>query len=80
MSSFVLTKYEVARALGTRCLQLQDFDARRRSIEELLAGESEIIVRRRLPDQRVVDIPVSQATMPEHLRSQLLYTLEHLPS
>ena len=71
----VLTKYEVARALGTRCLQLQDSDARRTSLEELLAGTSTIVIRRRMPDGAVEDVAVANAILPDHLRAELQYTL-----
>ena len=73
----LLTKYEVTRVLGMRCLQLQEKEAnaRRRSIRELLDGQSPFTIRRALPDGTVEDVAVATAIVPEYLREELEYVL-----
>lgn len=73
----LLTKYEVTRVLGLRCLQLQedDADAHKRSIRELLSGENTFTIRRPLPDGTSEDVPVATAILPDRVRAELEYIL-----
>lgn len=73
LTSPLLTKFELARVLGMRILQLTDLgvcadDPKQVALREILAGTNPVIVRRKLPDGRHEDRPVSELRLGADLR------------
>lgn len=80
----LLTKYECARVMGLRYLQLQqetsstevvEGNLRAHVIREMLQGTSSFIVRRTMPDGQHQDIPLCEMVVPDDLREHLEYLL-----
>ena len=83
----LLTKYECARVLGMRYLQLQQGDAtiasryengsaRAAVVRELLDGQNPLMLRRVMPDGSTVEKRVRELRISEALREQLLYVID----
>ena len=71
-----LTKFEIARLIGVRTLQIcdqnvqidSDQTALQRAIQELLEGACPIVIRRYLPDGTHEDVKVSDLKIPQRAR------------
>jgi len=78
----LLTKYECARALGVRALELQEgaepVDGTIESFvaRELLDGRNRYMIRRTMPDGSFRDIEIRSLVIPDELREQLQYMIE----
>ena len=75
-----LSKYECARVIGLRMLQLQEGkgvpDPLQLAIQEILDGKNATIIRRYLPDKTFEDVSVSEL---RHDRFLLGYQLNPRP-
>ena len=76
-----LTKYECARLLSLRVLQLQSMDhplqdedpsLMRQAAKEILDGKNPCVIRRRLPGGRVEDCPVRKLRVSNELKKYQL--------
>jgi len=85
MKHSLLTKYECARVLGLRYLQLQQEETtivvqgnlRGFVIRELLDGKNHLVVRRGMPDGTFCDKCVDELVVPDDIRQQLEYILTY---
>lgn len=82
----LLNKYECARVLGLRYLQLQQesvslpaCNLRGYVIDELLAGKNTLVIRRTFPNGQYEDMRVSDLEIPDDLREVLLYVRQCTP-
>ena len=79
----VLSKYECARVLGLRYLELQQSAAcnhqklRAHVVHEMLRGDNPLSVRRVMPDGQYEDWKVSDLQISDDLREHLKYVAEN---
>ena len=76
----ILTKYECARVLGLRCLQMYDESGvvgsfRAAAVRELLDGRNMMVVRRSFANGDFEDWQVRDLTIPDDVRENLEYIL-----
>ena len=78
----ILTKYECARVIGLRCLQMYDESGstvngsfRAAAVRELLDGRNEMVVRRSFANGEYVDLRVKDLTITDDVRETLEYIL-----
>lgn len=82
-----ITKYEIARVIGLRSLQIQQENNRTDSVarspmyiacDELLNGKILFTIRREFPGGNYVDVGVNELKMSDDHEVHIKYIMEHL--
>ena len=81
-----LTRYEIAKLLGLRIVQINDKNLpigpglcpEAHALREILDGRNPSVIRRYLPDGTHEDRHVSKLRLPDHLRVRLEYCFAEL--